>query len=75
MSIQSEISRISEAKSDIVDAIETKGVEVPATAKIDEYAQYVLQIEIWPNGDNIGYGTAGGSSLVGSAIVGTAIAS
>ena len=35
MSIQSEITRISGAKSDIADAIEAKGVSVSSSTKID----------------------------------------
>lgn len=45
MSIQSEITRISSAKSDIADAIEQKGVTVPANTKLDGYAALVLQID------------------------------
>ena len=41
MSIASEIQRLQTAKSDIKNAIEDKGVEVPANAKLDEYADYV----------------------------------
>lgn len=46
MSIQSEITRLSGAKSDIADAIEGKGVTVPSTAKLDEYATLVSQIDM-----------------------------
>lgn len=44
MSIQSEITRISGAKSDIADAIEIKGVTVPSDAMIDDMAELILQI-------------------------------
>ena len=44
MSIQSEITRISGAKSDIADAIELKGVTVPTASKIDDMAALILQI-------------------------------
>lgn len=45
MSVQSEINRIDGAKDDIRAAIIAKGVEVPASAKIDEMATYVAQIQ------------------------------
>lgn len=44
MSIASEITRIQDAKSDIADAIEAKGVTVPASTKIDGYAALVAAI-------------------------------
>ena len=44
MSIASEITRIQDAKSDIADAIEAKGVTVPASTKIDGYAALVSAI-------------------------------
>ena len=44
MSIASEITRIQGAKSDIADAIEAKGVTVPASTKIDGYAALVAAI-------------------------------
>lgn len=44
MSIASEITRIQGAKSDIADAIEAKGVTVPASTKIDGYAALVSAI-------------------------------
>lgn len=49
MSIQSEITRLSGAKSDIADAIEAKGVPVPATTKLDGYAALVSLIVTEPN--------------------------
>lgn len=45
MSIQSEITRIANAKSDIADAIEDKGVTVPSDAMIDDMPSYIAQIE------------------------------
>ena len=44
MSIQSEITRIASAKSDIADAIEYKGVTVPGGSKIDDMAALIRQI-------------------------------
>lgn len=43
--IYNEIDRIENAKSGIAGAIEEKGVEVPAGAKIDEYPGLVRQIQ------------------------------
>lgn len=43
--IYNEIDRIDNAKSGIAGAIEEKGVEVPAGAKIDEYPELVRQIQ------------------------------
>lgn len=45
MSIQSEISRISQAKNNIISEIEAKGVDVPSSAKLDTLAGYVRQIQ------------------------------
>lgn len=44
MSIASEITRLQNAKSDIADAIESKGVAVPSTTTLDGYADLVSQI-------------------------------
>ena len=44
MSIQSEIERISQAKTDIHSAIESKGVTVPDDTLISEMAPYIQQI-------------------------------
>lgn len=44
MSIQSEINRISGAKSDIADAIEDQGVTVPSGTKLDGMANLIGQI-------------------------------
>lgn len=49
MSIQSEITRLSGAKSDIADAIEAKGVPVPSSTKLDDYAALVSLIVTEPN--------------------------
>lgn len=49
MSIQSEITRLSGAKSDIADAIEAKGVPVPSSTKLDGYAALVSLIVTEPN--------------------------
>lgn len=43
--IMNEIDRIEGAKSELAEAIEEKGVEVPAGAKIDEYPELVRQIQ------------------------------
>ena len=45
MSIESEITRIQNAKSDIRDAIEDKGVTVPSSELIDTYDNYIAQIQ------------------------------
>ena len=45
MSIQSEVSRLNAAKSDLASAITAKGVTVPGTTKLDGYAALVEQIE------------------------------
>lgn len=44
MSVSSEIQRLQGAKEDIKEAIENKGVEVPSSAKIDTYNEYINQI-------------------------------
>lgn len=44
MSIQLEVQRLENAKSDIASAIGEKGVTVPSTAKIDTFGDYVRQI-------------------------------
>lgn len=45
MSIASEIERISGAKADLRTSIQAKGVTVPASAKIDDYPDYVDAIQ------------------------------
>lgn len=44
MSINSEIERISSSKQDIKNAIESKNVSVPDSAKINEYSTYINKI-------------------------------
>lgn len=44
MSIQEQLSRIQEAKTAIRQTIISKGVEVPESAKINEYSDYIAQI-------------------------------
>ena len=50
MSITSEISRLQTAKAELKTSIENKGVSVPASAKLDNYHQYVDAI---PTGSTI----------------------
>lgn len=45
MSVQSEVSRLNAAKSDLASAITAKGVTVPDATKLDGYAALVEQIE------------------------------
>ena len=44
MSVREQINRISAAKTDIRDAIQEKGVEVPESTMLDGMAQYIAQI-------------------------------
>jgi len=44
MSIANEITRLQNAKADIKDSIEAKGVTVPSNASIDTYNEYIDQI-------------------------------
>lgn len=44
MTVASEITRLQNAKADIKTAIENKWVEVPSSAKLDEYDEYINQI-------------------------------
>lgn len=44
MSIASEITRLQNAKADIKAAIESKGVEVPSSAKLDSFDTYIENI-------------------------------
>ena len=46
MSVQTEIDRLSSAKTSLKTAIEAKGVDVADNAHIDNYADYVNQIPI-----------------------------
>lgn len=45
MSIASEITRLQNAKADIKTAIESKGVEVPSSAKLDSFDTYIENIQ------------------------------
>lgn len=47
MTIASEISRLQWAKTNIRTAIQNKWVTVPASAKYDNYAGYINQIQTW----------------------------
>lgn len=47
--IRNEIDRLTSAKTDIAAAIKAKGVDVPSTAKYDDFATYIAQI---PTGGN-----------------------
>ena len=44
MSVQSEISRLADAKAGLKTAIEAKGVSVPSEANLDSYSELVSQI-------------------------------
>lgn len=44
MSIATEITRLQNAKADIKTAIESRGVTVPSSAKLDVYDDYILQL-------------------------------
>lgn len=44
MSIANEITRLQTAKADLKTSIENKGVEIPTSATIDEYPQYIDQL-------------------------------
>lgn len=48
MSIQSEVERISSAKNNIINSIESKGVDVPSGTSISDLYLYIDQIKI-PN--------------------------
>ena len=45
MSIANEITRLQTAKSDIKTSIENKGVTIPSNEKIDNYSDYIDEIE------------------------------
>lgn len=47
--VQSEINRLADAKADIITAIESKGVDVTSSAKYDELASYINQINTESN--------------------------
>lgn len=61
MSVQSEIDRIEQAKADIKEAITSKDVTVPTTAKIDDMAAYIDRIQ---TGDDTSDATATASDIV-----------
>lgn len=46
MSIQTEINRIRQSKTDIISALETKGINVPSDASIDDLSALVEAIEV-----------------------------
>lgn len=47
--IRNEIERLESAKADISAAIKAKGVDVPSTAKYDDFANYIAQIPVGGN--------------------------
>lgn len=54
MSVQSEITRLENAKTSIKMAIESKGVSVPSTVKLDDmysYIEYITSIDDIPEYD------------------------
>lgn len=51
MSVATELTRIQGAKADLKTSIESKGVTVPSSALIDEYADYVDAIHTGGGGD------------------------
>lgn len=51
MSVATELTRIQGAKADLKTSIESKGVTVPSSALIDEYADYVDAIQTGGGGD------------------------
>ena len=52
MAISDEITRLQTAKADLKTAIESKGVTVPSTAKLDDYADLVDSITAGGSGDS-----------------------
>ena len=48
MSIESKLARIQQAKSDIIQAIIDKGVDVPEDVKVEDLAELIAQIEVGP---------------------------
>lgn len=55
MAIATEIERLQTAKAELKTAIESKGVQVPASAKLDDYAEYVEDIEQGATFDKIDF--------------------
>lgn len=45
MSISSQIIRLKQAKADLTQAISDQGINVPANTMLDDYADYVRQIQ------------------------------
>ena len=65
MSIASEITRLQSAKASVKSAIEAKGVTVPPTSKLDDYAEYISEISGGGGGSaQIATGTFTGSGNV-----------
>ena len=62
MSIQSEISRLADAKHSIAQAIMDKGVAVPSGTTLDEFPTYIGQIQMGSGvGEKLGtFNTQGG---------------
>lgn len=77
MSIATEIQRIQGAKADIKTAIQSKGVTVPASAKIDAYPDYVEAIQtgtvLVPTAGDYPVVSNGGLGGGGSALTSTGI--
>lgn len=46
MSVRQELQRLEDAKQDIKDAIEATGVEVPSSALLSTYANYINAIPV-----------------------------
>lgn len=45
MSISSEIQRLQQSKNDLKNSIQSKGVQIPSDEKINNYYQYINQIQ------------------------------
>lgn len=72
MSVQSEITRLSQAKAAIRNAIIAKGVDVPASAPLDDLAYYISLILIAVYPENIaGYNSTSGVAIRGTALMNT----
>ena len=77
MSVQTEIDRLSSAKTSLKTAIEAKGVDVADNAHIDNYADYVNQIPIGISEIDVNTDTSitgllkGASGKVAQAVAGT----